>query len=161
MERGEVVPFLRGDGVYRKLPKSDFEGEDAPTDTWRALHEIYAVAKETNGVEDALSGGLSALLGGTAAVLYLTRLSLAEQGERLPLKLPLRELLLAAREAVGKRRKELSQELAFPNGFVKKAALEDMQGWNEVVFLPNFGVDLFPAGSGARPDLIGDSLSMP
>ena len=147
MARGEVESFLRGDGDYRKVPRSDFAGEDAPTDTWQALQEIYDAAKETPGVENALSEGISALLAGTAAdvylaVLYLTRLSLAKQGDRLPLHVPLRELLLSAQEALGKYRDALSGELAFPNGFVKKAALADIEGWNEVVFLPCCGVDV-------------------
>ena len=147
MARGEVESFLRGDGDYRKVPRSDFAGEDAPTDTWQALQEIYDAAKEMDDVENALSEGMSALLSGTAAdvylaVLYLTRLSLAKQGDRLPLQVPLREMLLSAREALGKYRDALSGELAFPNGFVKKAALADIEGWNEVVFLPCCGVDL-------------------
>ena len=147
MARGEVESFLRGDGDYRKVPRSDFAGEDAPTDTWQALQEIYDAAKEMDDVENALSEGMSALLSGTAAdvylaVLYLTRLSLAKQGGRLPLHVPLHELLLSAREALGKYRDALSGELAFPNGFVKKAALADIEGWNEVVFLPCCGVDL-------------------
>lgn len=145
--RGEVASFLRGDGDYRKVPRSDFAGEDAPTDTWQALQEIYDAAKETPGVENALSEGMAALLAGTAAdvylaVLYLTRLSLAKQGGRLPLQVPLHELLLSAREAVEKLREALSGDLVFPNGFVKKAALADIEGWNEVVFLPCCGVDL-------------------
>ncbi len=145
--RGEVASFLRGDGDYRKVPQSDFVGEDAPTDTWQALQEIYDAAKETPGVENALSEGMAALLAGTAAdvylaVLYLTRLSLAKQGGRLPLQVPLHELLLSAREAVEKHRDALSGELVFPNGFVKKSALADIEGWNEVVFLPCCGVDL-------------------
>ena len=147
MARGEVASFLRGDGDYRKVPQSDFAGEDAPTDTWQALQEIYDAAKETDGVENALSEGISALLAGTAAdvylaVLYLTRLSLAKQGDRLPLHVPLHELLLSAREAVEKHRDALSGDLVFPNGFVKKSALADIEGWNEVVFLPCCGVDL-------------------
>lgn len=147
MARGEVASFLRGDGDYRKVPQSDFAGEDAPTDTWQALQEIYDAAKETDGVENALSEGISALLAGTAAdvylvVLYLTRLSLAKQGGRLPLHVPLHELLLSAREAVEKHRDALSGDLVFPNGFVKKSALADIEGWNEVVFLPCCGVDL-------------------
>ena len=147
MARGEVASFLRGDGDYRKVPRSDFAGEDAPTDTWQALQEIYDAAKEMDGVENALSEGISALLAGTAAdvylaVLYLTRLSLAKQGGRLPLHVPLHELLLSAREAVEKHRDALSGELTFPNGFVKKAAFADIEGWNEVVFLPRCGVDL-------------------
>jgi len=147
MAHGEVAAFLRGDGAYRKFPQSDFAGEDAPTDTWKALQEIYDAAKEMDGVECALAEGISALLSGTAsdvflAVLYLTRLSLAKQGGRLPLQVPLHELLLSAREAVEKHRAALSGTLAFPNGFVKKAALEDIQGWNEVVFLPCCGVDI-------------------
>ena len=147
MARGEVESFLRGDGSYRKFPQSDFAGEDAPTDTWKALQEIYDAAKETDGVENALSEGMSALLSGTAAdvylaVLYLTRLSLAKQGGRLPLHVPQHELLLSAREAVEKHRDTLPGELTFPNGFVKKAALADIEGWNEVVFLPRCGVDL-------------------
>ena len=147
MARGEVTSFLRGDGDYRKVPRSDFAGEDAPTDTWQALQEIYDAAKEADGVENALSEGISALLSGTAAdvylaVLYLTRLSLAKQGGRLPLQVPLHELLLSAREAVEKHRDALPGELAFPNGFVKKAAFADIEGWNEVVFLPRCGVDL-------------------
>ncbi len=147
MARGEVESFLRGDGSYRKFPQSDFAGEDAPTDTWKALQEIYDAAKETDGVENALSEGMSALLSGTAAdvylaVLYLTRLSLAKQGGRLPLHVPLHELLLSAREAVEKHRDALPGELTFPNGFVKKAALADIERWNEVVFLPCCGVDL-------------------
>ena len=147
MARGEVASFLRGDGDYRKVPRSDFAGEDAPTDTWQALQEIYDAAKEADGVENALSEGMSALLSGTAAdvylaVLYLTRLSLAKQGGRLPLQVPLREMLLSAQEALGKYRDALSGELAFPNGFVKKAAFADIEGWNEVVFLPCCGVDL-------------------
>ena len=146
--RGEVESFLRGDGSSRKLPQPDSAGEDAPTDTWQALQEIYDAAKETPGVENALSEGISALFSGTAAdvylaVLYLTRLSLAKQGDRLPLHVPLRELLLSAREAVEKHRDALPGELTFPNGFVKKAALADIEGWNEVVFLPCCGVDLF------------------
>ena len=149
MARGGVASFLRGDGAYRKVPQSDFAGEDAPTDTWQALQEIYDAAKETTGVETALSEGISALLAGTAAdvylaVLYLTRLSLAEQGGRLPLRAPLHELLLSARDSVEKYRDALSGELVFPNGFVKKSALEDIQGWNEVVFLPCCGVDILP-----------------
>ena len=147
MARGEVASFLRGDGDYRKVPQSDFAGEDAPTDTWQALQEIYDAAKETDGVENALSEGISALLSGTAAdvylaVLYLTRLSLAKQGGRLPLHVPLHELLRSAQEALGKYRDALSGELTFPNGFVKKAALADIEGWNEVVFLPCCGVDV-------------------
>ncbi len=147
MARGEVASFLRGDGDYRKVPQSDFAGEDAPTDTWQALQEIYDAAKETDGVENALSEGISALLAGTAAdvylaVLYLTRLALAKQGGRLPLQAPLHELLLSAREALEKHRAALSGELVFPNGFVKKSALEDIQGWNEVVFVPCCGVEL-------------------
>jgi hypothetical protein len=147
MARGEVASFLRGDGDYRKVPRSDFAGEDAPTDTWQALQEIYDAAKEADGIENALSEGISALLSGTAAdvylaVLYLTRLSLAKQGGRLPLQVPLHELLLSAREGVEKHRPALSGELVFPNGFVKKASLEDIQGWNEVVFLPCCGVDI-------------------
>ena len=147
LARGEVASFLRGDGVYRKVPQSDFAGEDAPTDTWQALQEIYDAGKETDGVENALSEGISALLAGTAAdvylaVLYLTRLALAKQGGRLPLQAPLHELLLSAREALEKHRAALSGELVFPNGFVKKSALEDIQGWNEVVFVPCCGVEL-------------------
>lgn len=147
MARGEVASFLRGDGDYRKVPRSDFAGEDAPTDTWQALQEIYDAGKETDGVENALSDGISALLAGTTAdvylaVLYLTRLALAKQGGRLPLQAPLHELLLSAREALEKHRAALSGELVFPNGFVKKSALEDIQGWNEVVFLPCCGVDI-------------------
>ena len=147
MARGEVAAFLRGDGAYRKFPQSDFAGEDAPTDTWKALQEIYDAAKEMDGVERALSEGISALLSGTSAdvylaVLYLTRLALAKQGGRLPLQVPLHELLLSAREGVEKHRAALSGELVFPNGFVKKASLEDIQGWNEVVFLPCCGVDI-------------------
>lgn len=149
MAKGEVVPFLRGDGVYRKIPQSDFAGEDAPTDTWQVLRDICTAANETSHAEKALSDGLSSLLEGTAgdvylAVLYLTRLSLAAQGGRLPLKTPLHELLLTARENMIKHRNAFSGELVFPNGFIKKAALEDMQGWNETVFLPCYGVDLFP-----------------
>lgn len=147
LARNEVVPFLRGDGSYRIIPQSDFAGEDAPTDTWQVLREIYIVAEETAEGGKALAKGIAALLEGSArdvylAVLYLTRLSLAEKGGRLPLKLPLHELLLAAQEKIGKLRRELSEELVFPNGFVKKAALADMQGWNETVFLPFYGVDL-------------------
>jgi len=147
MARGEVASFLRGDGGYRKVPRSDFAGEDAPTDTWQALQEIYDAAKEMDDVENALSEGMSALLSGTAAdvylaVLYLTRLSLAKQGGRLPLHVPLHELLLSAQDALGKYRDALSGELTFPNGFVKKAALADIEGWNEVVFLPCCGVDV-------------------
>ncbi len=147
MARGEVASFLRGDGNYRKVPRSDFAGEDAPTDTWQALQEIYDAAKEMDDVENALSEGMSALLSGTAAdvylaVLYLTRLSLAKRGGRLPLHVPLHELLLSAREALGKYRDALSGELTFSNGFVKKAAFADIEGWNEVVFLPRCGVDL-------------------
>ena len=147
MTRGEVVPFLRGDGAYRKVPTSDFAGEDAPTDTWQVLRDVYSVAEETSEAGKALSDGLTILLEGTPgdvylAVLYLTRLVLAEQGNRLPLKLPLRELLSAAREKIGKHREALSDEIIFPNGFVKKAALEDLQGWNEAVFLPLYNVDI-------------------
>ena len=147
MTRGEVVPFLRGDGTYRKVPASDFAGEDAPTDTWQVLRAVYDAAEETAEAENALSDGIKALLEGTPgdiylAVLYLTRLSLAKQGVRLPLQVPLRELLLSAREAVEKHRDALPGELAFPNGFVKKAAFADIEGWNEVVFLPRCGVDL-------------------
>lgn len=147
LTRDEVVPFLRGDGAYRKVPTSDFAGEDAPTDTWQALRDVYSAAEETPETEKALSDGITKLLGGTAgdvylAVLYLTRLALAEQGNRLPLKLPLRELLSAAREKISKQWEALSGELVFPNGFVKKKALEDLQGWNEAVFLPLYKVDI-------------------
>ena len=142
MTRGEVVPFLRGDGDYRKVPASDFAGEDAPTDTWQALREIYEAAEMTPETEKALSDGIRALLEGTPGGVYLARLVLAEQGNRLPLQLPLRELLSAAREKIGERREALSGELVFPNGFVKKAALEDLQGWNEAVFLPFYKVDI-------------------
>ena len=45
MTRGEVVPFLRGDGAYRKIPTSDFAGEDAPTDTWQVLRAVYDAAE--------------------------------------------------------------------------------------------------------------------
>ena len=147
MRRGKVVPFLRGDGAYRKVPTSDFAGEDAPTDTWQVLRAVYDAAEETAEAEKALSDGIKTLLEGTAgdvylAILYLTRLALAEQGNRLPLKLPLRELLSAAREKISKQREALSGELVFPNGFVKKKALEDLQGWNEAVFLPLYKVDI-------------------
>ena len=99
----------------------------------------------------AMSDGIKALLEGTAgdvylAILYLTRLSLAEQGNRLPLKLPLRELLSAAREKAAKYREEFFGELVFPNGFVKKAAMEDIKGWNEAVFLPCCGLDILQNG---------------
>lgn len=148
MARGEVVSFLRGDGVYRKIPTSDFAGEDAPTDTWQALREVYDAAEETAEAGKALSDGIKALLEGTAgdvylAILYLTRLSLAAQGKRLPMELPLRELLSAAREKIGNHRESLSGELVFPNGFVKKKAMADLQGWNEAVFLPCYGLDIF------------------
>ena len=148
LTRDEVVPFLRGDGAYRKVPTSDFAGEDAPTDTWQALRDVYSAAEETPETGKALSDGISNLLGGTAgdvylAVLYLTRLALAKQGNRLPLQLPLRELLAAAREKLGEHREALSGELVFPNGFVKKKALEDLRGWNEAVFLPLCGMDIF------------------
>ena len=151
MARGEVVPFLRGDGVYRKVPTSDFAGEDAPTDTWQALREVYAAAEETPKAGKALSDGIANLLNGTAgdiylAVLYLTRLALAEQGNRLPLKLPLRVLLSTAREKISEHREALSGKLVFPNGFVKKKALEDLQGWNEAVFLPCCGLDILQNG---------------
>ena len=147
MTRGEVVPFLRGDGAYRKIPASDFAGEDAPTDTWQVLRAVYDAAEETAEAGKALSDGIKTLLEGTAgdvylAILYLTRLVLAEQGNRLPLQLPLRELLSAAREKIGERRKAFSGELIFPNGFVKKEAMEDLQGWNEAVFLPFYKVDI-------------------
>lgn len=147
MTRGEVVPFLRGDGVYRKVPASDFAGEDAPTDTWQVLRDIYSAAEERPETGKTLSDGLMTLLKGSAgdvylAILYLTRLSLAAQGNRLPLKLPLRELLSAAREKVAKHREALSGKLIFPNGFVKKAALEDLQSWNEAVFLPCYEMDI-------------------
>lgn len=146
--RGEVAHFLRGDGAYRKVPTSDFAGEDAPTDTWQALHDVYSAAEESPETGKALSDGISNLLGGSAgdvylAVLYLTRLALAKQGNRLPLQLPLRELLTAAREKLSEHREALSGELVFPNGFVKKKALEDLQGWNEAVFLPLCGMDIF------------------
>lgn len=149
MLRGEVVPFLRGDGGYRKVPKSDFAGEDAPTDSWMALQEVYAAAKENNGMGEVLSAGLSELLDGGAgdiylALLYLVRLALAKQGGRLPMELPLRELLLTARNRVEKYQAVLAGELSFPNGFVKKEALADIQGWNEAVFLPCYGVDILP-----------------
>lgn len=145
--RNEVVPFLRGDGAYRKIPTSDFAGEDAPTDTWQVLRDVFSAATETPEAGKALSDGITNLLGGTAgdvylAVLYLTRLVLAEQGNRLPLKLPLRELLSVVKEKVAKHRESLSGEFVFPNGFVKKAAMEDIQGWNEVVFLPFYKVDI-------------------
>ena len=148
MTRGEVAPFLRVDGAYRKVPTSDFAGEDAPTDTWQALRAVYDAAEETPEAGKALSDGIKALLEGTPgdvylAVLYLTRLSLAEQGNRLPLKLPLRELLSAAREKIGNHRESFSGELVFPNGFVKKSAMEDIKGWNEAVFLPLCGMDIF------------------
>ena len=147
MTRGEVVPFLRGDGAYRKVPTSDFAGEDAPTDTGQVLRDVFSAAEETPETGKALSDGITNLLGGTAgdvylAVLYLTRLALAEQGNRLPLKLPLRELLSDAREKISEHREALSGELFFPNGFVKKAALEDLQGWNEAVFLPCYEMDI-------------------
>ncbi len=147
MTRGEVVPFLRGDGAYRKVPTSDFAGEDAPTDTWQVLRDVFSAATETPEAGKSLSDGITNLLGGTAgdvylAVLYLTRLVLAEKGNRLPIKLPLRELLSAAREKISVHREALSGEIAFPNGFVKKAALEDLQGWNEAVFLPLYNVDI-------------------
>ncbi len=147
MTRGEVVHYLRGDGAYRKVPASDFAGEDAPTDTWQVLRDVFSAATETPEAGKSLSDGITNLLGGTAgdvylAVLYLTRLALAEQGNRLPLKLPLRELLSAAREKISKQREALSGELVFPNGFVKKKALEDLQGWNEAVFLPLYKVDI-------------------
>lgn len=148
MTRGEVAPFLRGDGAYRKVPSSDFAGEDAPTDTWQVLRAVYDAAEETAEAGKALSDGIKALLEGTPgdfylAVLYLTRLSLAEQGNRLPLKLPLRELLSAAQEKIGEHRDALFEDLIFPNGFVKKAAMEDIKGWNEAVFLPLCGMDIF------------------
>ena len=151
MTRGEVVPFLRGDGAYRKVPSSDFAGEDAPTDTWQVLRAVYDAAEETAEAENALSDGIKALLEGTAgdvylAVLYLTRLSLAEQGNRLPLKLPLRELLSAAQVKIRNHRESLSGELVFPNGFVKKKAMADLQGWNEAVFLPCCGLDILQNG---------------
>ena len=151
MTRGEVVPFLRGDGAYRKVPTSDFAGEDAPTDTWQVLRAVYDAAEETAEAEKALSDGIKTLLEGTAgdvylAILYLTRLSLAEQGDRLPLKLPLRELLSAAREKIRNHRESLSGELVFPNGFVKKKAMADLQGWNEAVFLPCCGLDILQNG---------------
>ena len=148
MTRGEVVPFLRGDGAYRKVPASDFAGEDAPTDTWQVLRAVYDAAEETAEAGKALSDGIKTLLEGTAgdvylAILYLTRLSLAEQGNRLPLKLPLRELLSSAREKIGNHWESLSGEIVFPNGFVKKKAMADLQGWNEAVFLPYCGLDIF------------------
>lgn len=148
MAQGEVAMFLRGDGAYRKTPQSDFAGEDAPTDTWKALQEIYA-ANETIDAGSALSEGISTLLKGTAgdvylAILYLTRLSLAEQGGRLPFRIPLRALLATARERVETHRKAFAGPLDFPNGFVKKRALEDLKGWNEAVFLPYYGIDLLP-----------------
>ena len=151
MTRGEVVPFLRGDGAYRKIPTSDFAGEDAPTDTWQVLRAVYDAAEETAEAGKALSDGIKTLLEGTAgdvylAILYLTRLSLAEQGNRLPLKLPLRELLSAAREKAAKYREEFFGGLVFPNGFVKKAAMEDIKGWNEAVFLPCCGLDILQNG---------------
>ena len=147
MKRGEVVPFLRGDGAYQKIPQSDFAGEDAPTDSWLALQEIYAEAREDKRVGVVLSEGLHELLNGNAgeiylALLYLVRLVLARQGGRLPLELPLEELLLAAQSRVGKYHRALSGELSFPNGYVKKFALADIQGWNEAVFLPCCGVDM-------------------
>lgn len=151
MTRGEVVPFLRGDGTYRKVPASDFAGEDAPTDTWQVLRAVYDAAEETAEAGKALSDGIRALLEGTAgdvylAILYLTRLSLAEQGNRLPLKLPLRELLSAAQVKIRNHRESLSGELVFPNGFVKKKAMADLQGWNEAVFLPCCGLDILQNG---------------
>lgn len=147
MRRGEVVPFLRGDGVYRKIPQSDFAGEDAPTDSWLVLQEIYAEAKVDKGVGKVLSVGLHELLAGSAgelylALLYLVRLVLARQGGRLPLELPLEELLLTARSWVGRYLIALSGNLSFPNGYVKKSALADIKGWNEAVFLPCCGVDV-------------------
>ena len=56
--------------------------------------------------------------------------------------MPLHELLRSAQEALGKYRDALFGELTFPNGFVKKAAFDDIEGWNEVVFLPCCGVDV-------------------
>ena len=147
MTRNEVVSFLRGDAAYRKVPTSDFAGEDAPTDTWQVLRDVFSAATETAEAGKSLSDGITDLLGGTAgdvylAVLYLTRLVLAEKGNRLPIKLPLRELLSEVREKISVHREALSDEIIFPNGFVKKAALEDLQGWNEAVFLPFYGLDI-------------------
>lgn len=147
MMRGEVVPFLRGDGAYRKIPQSDFAGEDAPTDSWLVLQEIYAEAREDKGIGAVLSEGLQELLAGGPgevylALLYLVRLVLARQGGRLFLELPLEILLQTARRRVEENRRALSGELSFPNGYVKKSALADIQGWNEAVFLPCCGVDM-------------------
>ena len=152
ISKNEVVEFLRGDGAYRKLPKSDFEGEDAPTDSWQVLQEIYSEARDNAGTEKALVDALFQLMDGTAgdfyvAMLYLVRLSLAKGGGRLPFELPLEALLRKASSLSAEHRKALSQELTFPNGYKKKEALEDLLGWNEAVFIPCFGVDLFQSQS--------------
>lgn len=144
---GEVVPFLRGDGAYQKIPESDFAGEDAPTDSWQVLQEVYAEAKTNADIGKVLSAGLSQLLDGSAgdfylAILYIVRLVMAKQREQLPLQLSLDELLLKAKRRSPKNCKALSEKLVFPNGYVKRAALADIQGWNEVVFLPCCGVDV-------------------
>lgn len=148
MDSGEVVAFLRGDGAYRKFPKTDFEGEDAPTDSWQVLQEIYAEAKNSAGTERVLSEALSQLMEGTAgdfyvAMLYLVRLSLAKQGGRLPFEIPFDALLQRACSVSAIHREALSEKLIFPNGFIKKNAIEDLMGWSEAVFLPCFGVNLF------------------
>lgn len=147
VQRGEVVPFLRGDGDYRRVPASDFAGEDAPTDSWQVLAEIYDAAEREAEAGKELAQGLFSLLEGTAGevylgLLYLTRLALAKKGGRLPLELPFPALLAAAHRQVGRQAEALAGPLAFPNGFVKKEALADIRAWNDVVFLPCFGVNL-------------------
>ena len=148
MDQGEVVAFLRGDGAYRKFPQSDFEGEDAPTESWQVLQEIYAEAKNSTGTERVLSDAIFQLMEGTAgdfyvAMLYLVRLSLAKQGGRLSFEMPFEALLQKASGLLAAHREALSEELIFPNGFIKKKAMEDLLGWNEAVFRPCFGVNLF------------------
>ncbi len=140
--KDEIKEYLRGDGKYRKYPLSDFYIAYEPTETCLVIKEIfYSEVNKTGSVElffDYLEKmAKESALGAYLSFDYVSALKYEDKENSIriePYKDRMKDLEKIVANSLLSYRKELQDELRFPNGWNTVDPWDEIaRRWNDVL----------------------------
>lgn len=125
IDKGEVIKYLRGEWSY-EIECSQYMSDVEPTDInrviMRAVYESYKSRPEVKNIfESVLEEMLeSAVVDVYIAFLYVDACLFAEKQKKAAFSIEINRLLPKMQKAVSINKDDLSKEIEFPNGLIKK-----------------------------------------
>ncbi|SDB35432.1 hypothetical protein SAMN02910298_01747 [Pseudobutyrivibrio sp. YE44] len=147
ISKGEIIPFLRGEGEYM-CEHNEMVQAPEQTDVSKVLSRgIYKLYKEDNSIKVLFENGLLEMLDGDdfdvyMVGAYLTSILFKEQNGLAPFSLDKDKIIDRFSEEVLSRKDRIKAGVKHASGFVNASAWEDIERFNYVC-KTNYNVQLF------------------